>query len=493
MGQTFDVLIVGGGVLGACLYHHLCQAGLAVVVADQRDFGSGTTQASGMLVWGGLLYLRQGDLPTVYRLCRSRDKLVHSLNGQVRTVDCRLYLADGQEHERHLLSLALQAYWLCALFRYRRPRWDWNASENDLLKIGALAPRHLHYQEAALTDSDARFALSWIMSHEDDCHVPLNHCSVEGGSFSGETGLWRIGLHDRILERRGDVRARLVINAAGVWVDEVNERFGIKSFYRHVISKGVFLGLRRDPRHQSAMFFRVQDSTDVLSLLPWGPVSLWGPTETVVDSPSSGFDVHPEEILWLVNQANSRLASTISPTDIVSIRCGARALAVPNTDRAMNGSLALSRRVVVDRRKAPPWISLYGGKLTDCMTLARNLASELSIKLRDVTSRSTSASTKGHDPTMYSHPAFSVPIVDAQWCAEHEHCWTLDDYLRRRTNVAQWVPRCGLGTSGEFAPLIAGFARHFAGESRDSADAAARDYTALVDSRFDRLIAACLA
>ena len=83
-GRTFDVAVIGGGINGVCLYHHLCEAGYSVLLLDKADFAGGTTQASGMMIWGGLLYLRTLDLGTVWRLSKARDRMLRDLNEWVK-------------------------------------------------------------------------------------------------------------------------------------------------------------------------------------------------------------------------------------------------------------------------------------------------------------------------------------------------------------------------------------------------------------------------
>ena len=74
--EIFDVAIIGAGVTGACLFHQLRQKGYRVLLADKADFAGGTSQASAMMLWGGLAYLRSFDLATVARLSLSREALV---------------------------------------------------------------------------------------------------------------------------------------------------------------------------------------------------------------------------------------------------------------------------------------------------------------------------------------------------------------------------------------------------------------------------------
>jgi len=79
--EVFDVLVLGGGITGASLYAELCRQGWRTLLIDKGDFASGTSQSSGMMVWGGLLYLRAGDVLTVLRLSRSRDRMIEEPDG----------------------------------------------------------------------------------------------------------------------------------------------------------------------------------------------------------------------------------------------------------------------------------------------------------------------------------------------------------------------------------------------------------------------------
>ena len=84
-GGPLDALIVGGGITGAPLYHTLCGRGYRVALIDKGDFASGTSQASGMLIWGGLLYLKNLEFATVVKLCRARSEWLERFSRDGRT------------------------------------------------------------------------------------------------------------------------------------------------------------------------------------------------------------------------------------------------------------------------------------------------------------------------------------------------------------------------------------------------------------------------
>ena len=90
--HIFDIVIIGAGITGACLFHQLRKKGFRVLLADKSDFAGGTSQASAMMLWGGMAYLRSLDLATVARLSSSREDLVRGMRDYARAAEPFRYL-----------------------------------------------------------------------------------------------------------------------------------------------------------------------------------------------------------------------------------------------------------------------------------------------------------------------------------------------------------------------------------------------------------------
>jgi len=138
---------------------------------------------------------------------------------------------------------------------------------------------------------------------------------------------------------------------------------------------------------------------------------------------------------------------------VVSIRCGVRPVAVPRNQPSGRHSASLSRHYRVHADPGLPWISVYGGKLSGCTTLARavhaRVAGELGpAPLSPLRLMQDPLSDAPNAPTE-RFPGLDLPVVSPAWSVAHEKCRTLDDYLRRRTNIAQWVHRGGMGARHE--------------------------------------------
>lgn len=484
----FDVAIIGGGINGACLYHHLCKAGYRVLLVDKGDFASGTSQASAMMIWGGLLYLSTLDFATVLQLSASRNRLVRDMPDLVQRLKFRYISARKGGRNLAFVHFVLYLYWLLGSCRSERPHHERCFSEAPLFKAGGFQDS-LIYEEAGVAISDSRFVLGWILPNQNRQNIPINHCAFAGGAYDASMRTWQLELKDQLYGEELTVQARLVVNAAGAWTDELNARFNIESPYKHVLAKGVFLGLHRNPELQIPVIIDGGKDGDCLSLIPWGPVSLWGPTETTVNEIRSGFAVNADDVRFLLSQLNRHTVQPATAKDIVSLRCGVRPLVVERSYSGSGPTLQISRHHRIWRDSWVPWISVYGGKLTSCVPLARKIVEMIVSAVKP----SLPALEESHSTEMErsTFPGLSEKVPSALWCMENEMCWTLDDYLRRRTNIAQWVPRGGLGERDENLPQLKEIASLFSNGEMKRADQTLDAYRQKIQTEFDSVLSQC--
>jgi len=467
----FDVAVIGGGVQGACVYHHLAHTGRRVLLVDRGDFGGGTSQASAMLVWGGLLYLRHLDLPEVRRLCDSRDELLRTHPDWVAPHTLRYVVGRRRHRPLRLVQSAMWLYWLLGRGRRRPPGRQGAFPEQAFLASDA-AGDSVVFEEGRLQASDAQFVVNWVLgAPRAGGSRAVNYCDAVGGEF--RHGLWHIRLQDTLPSNDGtgppgpsrQVRARWVVNTAGVWADAVGAAFGVRAPFEHVFSRGASLALRRHPAHRDTLVFDGRGQGEGLSLVPWGPVSLWGSTETAAESPATGFCADAADVQYLLDEINRHLARPVGVEDVVSVRCGNRPLAVERGHAGKSDPLRLSRAHRLWCGRDRQWVGVFGGKLTGCVALARGV------------SRLLPPPDPGRAPGPHDGPAPDPPPAPAErfgdleqpvpspvWCRDHAMCRTLQDYLRRRTNIAQWVPRGGLGRRGEYERDVLRVAAAFAGD-----------------------------
>lgn len=483
----FDVVIIGGGINGSCLFDTLSRKGYKILLLDKSDFASGTSQASGMMVWGGLLYLKNLDFVTVYRLCKSRDRMIENLNHAVSPKVYRYIPSINADINPNLVHAGLYLYWLMGLFRRIAPRCEKSYQETSLLKPG-IHRGALLYEEGVLHASDSRFTLEWLLPHMSEEHVALNYCTA-GGLYSPKDRLWHLNLQDQLHGKETTVRSKVVVNCAGIWTDEVNRQFEIDSPFKHALSKGVYIGIKRPNNHDSLMIFEMGNNSDVLTFVPWGPVSLWGPTETIPQNIEDGLSVHPEDVQFLLERINYNLAIPVDKTHIVSVRCGIRPLAVKKDYHQNCYPLNLSRqqKIITDGKK--PWISSYGGKLTGCEEMALKISNRIEKYCQPLYSHARQALPVSlSDMEFTSWPNLNDKVPSPRWCMEHEMCCSLDDYLRRRTNLSQWIARQGLGNTDEYIPQLVQAALAIYDCDEKTAMQKVQDYCRHVEENFDQLI-----
>ena len=335
--------------------------------------------------------------------------------------------------------------------------------------------------------SDCRFVLEWVLPFADGpLTAALNHCSAEDVAFEAAARRWRLELRDHLDGQEATATARFVVNAAGVWTDALNERLGVRSPYRHELSKGVYVCFRRPEGLRHGLIFDTEENDDVSTFVPWGPVALCGPTETRVTEIGDHFGAAPEDVRSLLDLANRNLHARYGPEDVVSLRSGIRPLAVQRHFCATTHPAALSRKHRLHFDPARRALAVYGGKLTSCGLLAEQVRARLSPHLR---AGAPPTIPPPETPPTVHFPGLDEPVPAPAWCRAREECHTLEDYLRRRTNIAQWTARGGLGSRSENLPALREMARHFA-PNDGATDQSLASYQRHVEAWHDDVLAA---
>ena len=119
--DSYDIAIIGGGINGACLFDLLCRRGYRTILLDKGDFAGGTSQASAMMIWGGLLYLRNLDILSVFNFSRSRDQIIRNMADWISP--CRFRFLPTQKGMLSKLPIlsAMYLYWVIGCFNRKRP------------------------------------------------------------------------------------------------------------------------------------------------------------------------------------------------------------------------------------------------------------------------------------------------------------------------------------------------------------------------------------
>lgn len=378
--ETFDTLVIGGGINGAVAAASLAGRGASVAIIDRGDFGSFTSQASSNLVWGGFKYLENYELLLVWKLCRSRNRLMAAYPDNIKQIGFYATLDETSPYKPWFAGLGSLGYWIIGQFGTKRPRVLSRAKiEHEEPAIDtANALGGIEYYDGILVDNDARFVFSFVRGAIEAGAAAANY--VELVSAERVEGRWSATLRDVETGEEFTTTATTIINAAGPFVDEINQQWGLTTDHRIVYSKGIHLVVPRlttNDHHKVLAFF--DDSQRLFYVIPMGRRSVIGTTDTRVDTPFT--EVTDEDIDFLFDQINSRmdLAAPLSRADIIAERTGVRPLVVKRSsgDHSDVDWTKLSRKHAIETDHARGVVTVFGGKLTDCINVGEEVAEEI--------------------------------------------------------------------------------------------------------------------
>lgn len=367
----FDVLIVGGGINGAVSAAALAGRGVSVALVDRGDFAGGVSSNSSNLAWGGIKYLESREFLLVSRLCRSRNELMRAYPSTVKEIRFFTTIQRGFRLWSFFVFLGSVLYWLIGRCHTRAPRYL------SSRQIAALEPEintrnaagGLEYSDCYLYDNDARFVFGFVRRALDMGCAAANYVALEDAVH--DNGYWLCRLRDGETGRELRVQARVLINACGPWVDHLNARLGITTRYRHLFSKGIHLIVDRVTDSRRVLTFFASDGR-LFFLIPMGPKTCIGTTDTPVDRPEVA--VTDEDRRFVLDNVNRLLAlrDPILPEDVIAERVGVRPLAVTGA-QGVTDWVQLSRKHEIEVDRACRHISIFGGKLTDCLNVGNEI------------------------------------------------------------------------------------------------------------------------
>ena len=376
----FDVLIVGVGINGAVSAAALAARGASVALIDRGDFAGFTSQQSSNLVWGGIKYLENYEIPLVRKLCMSRNRLMRAYPANVQEIGFLGVLGETSPFPPWLVGVGAFAYWGIGNFKTNAPR-PMSAETIERIEpvvntVGTLGG--IEYADAYLKDNDARFVVSFIRSAMDVGAIAVNYVELE--SAERVKGKWFAHLKDVESGSALSLQAKVIVNAAGPFLDGLNQSWNLHTRHQIVYSKGVHLVVDQlTPNERVLAFF--DDSQRLFYVIPMGNRSVIGTTDTRVSDPHTS--VTDEDRDFLLGQINDRLDlnTPLQSSDIIAERSGVRPLVVRRQSRSIKNVdwTALSRKHEVEIDHAKQVVSIFGGKLTDCLNVGEEVADAVQI------------------------------------------------------------------------------------------------------------------
>jgi glycerol-3-phosphate dehydrogenase len=365
----YDVLIVGSGINGAVSAAALSGKGARVALIDQRDFAGFTSQQSSNLAWGGIKYLESHEYSLVRKLCLSRNHLLRHYPSRVQEIRFFSTIDKGFRFHPLFLWAGTWVYWLFGNGFTKIPRLFFKRTiqrEEPVVKTENAAGG-FEYSDAYLHDNDSRFVFQFVHSAMDRGCIAANYMESLGARREGS--IWVAQARDVMNGQEMEIRARVLINAAGPFVDQHNVLTGEQTEHHHAFSKGIHLIVPQiTPRKRIMTFFA--DDGRLFFVIPMGMRTCIGTTDTRVEAPFTEVtDVDRQFVLDNINK-RLNLDRPLTCADIIAERCGVRPLVVKaQADGEIEDWLQLSRKHAIDVHRAKAHLSIFGGKLTDCVNV----------------------------------------------------------------------------------------------------------------------------
>lgn len=369
--QDYDVLIVGGGINGAVAAAALAGSGVRVALIDRGDFASGVSSNSSNLAWGGIKYLESHEYLLVNKLCKSRNRLMRAYPSTVKEIRFFTTVQKGFRFPPFFIFLGSVLYWIMGRFVTKAPRYVSAASLEQAEPVinTSEAAGGLEYSDCYLYDNDARFVFNFIRKSLNYGCIAANYVESVGARREGD--LWLTSARDVVSGNSIEIRSRVVINACGPYVDAQNTLSGETTKYRHLFSKGVHLIVDRITDNKRVLTFFASDGR-LFFLIPMGPRTCIGTTDTQVDDPA--VCVTDEDRDFVLANANALLDldPPLTRASIIAERVGVRPLAISGAGDDADW-VALSRKHVIEVDEGKHHMSIFGGKLTDCLNVGEEV------------------------------------------------------------------------------------------------------------------------
>ena len=380
----FDLLVIGGGITGVGVALDAASRGLRTALVERGDFASGTSSKSSKLVHGGLRYLQNGEIRLVYEALRERQRLLRNAPHLVQMMPFLIPILtrDGVISARiaKALGSAMWMYDLTGGWRIgkRHRRLDAAAAHAHFPSADPerLSGGFLYFDAAA---DDARLTLAIARTAVAHGATILNHCAVIGldRNPSGQITSARV----RAIDAHGTsqdfaIRARCVVNATGVWADEVATIEDPSTAPRVRPAKGIHITVPWDKiRNDIAVVIPVPQDKRSLFIVPWGQCrdggfeyAYVGTTDTDYAGPLDQPHTDKDDVEYVVHALNAAVTSHITGDDVIGVWSGLRPLV--RDDAADKGRTAdLSRHHAISVSPGGV-ISITGGKLTTYRLMA---------------------------------------------------------------------------------------------------------------------------
>ncbi|MDF9828308.1 glycerol-3-phosphate dehydrogenase [Ereboglobus sp. PH5-5] len=475
-GETLDLLVIGGGIVGSGVARDAAMRGLRTGLVDRYDFAYGTSSRSSRLLHGGLRYLEQGRVALVHESSVEK-KVVHKIAphlGQPLGFMFPVYKVNG--FPLWMMRIGVKMYDLLCNGKNFKPSRGFTVKETleHLPQINTNELRGSVRYYDALT-SDARLTLDTLRSAvKHGAHISNYTRFIDS---KRENGIWTCEIEDTLTGEKYTVKTRAILNAAGPWLEKIPH-----SEIKLRLTKGIHIVVDRKRIHvDEGEAVTMVEGKRILFLIPWGERLIIGTTDTDYDARPEDVKVDLEDIDYVLQTVNTTFPTVkLTREDIISSWVGLRPL-IANRD----GSPSSTSRAHQIKLVTEGWWDIAGGKLTTYRLMAEQavtkIVKSLSLNAKPCRTKEEplltpeeAATYSGIIPTAYGEAAVKHYV-------ENEWAISLADVIMRRTSWHFYIPDMPSRAEevGRWMAAAAGWTpERLASELKHYAEEAAKTYPA---------------
>ncbi|MFO7715191.1 FAD-dependent oxidoreductase [Desulfosarcina sp.] len=476
----WDIVVIGGGATGLGCALDAASRGYKTLLVEQHDFAKGTSSRSTKLVHGGVRYLQQGNISLVLEALHERGLLMRNAPHLVRN---QAFIVPNYEWwDGPFYGAGLKVYDLLA-GRLGLGASKWLSKEETLERIPTLEPDRLRggviYYDGQF--DDARLAVNLAQSIDDAGGVPVNYMQVTGLTYSGQM-IDGVKLTDTLSGAQYNVRARVVVNATGIFTDDILRMDQPAAAPLITYSQGVHLVLdKRFLKGNTAIMVPQTEDGRVLFAVPWHDRVLVGTTDTPVDRASLEPAPLEEEIAFILKHAAQYMVEDPTRADILCMFAGLRPL-VGAGEGKKTAAISRDHHLQVSQSGL---VTITGGKWTTYRKMAEDAVDQAALIAGLPENQCPTRKLRIHgwlknmdpqdplcaygsdavsirriidkDPGMGAKLHDKLPYIKAEiiWAVRNEMALTLEDVLARRTRSLILDAAAGMAVAADTARLMA--------------------------------------
>ncbi|WP_372931681.1 glycerol-3-phosphate dehydrogenase/oxidase [Mariniphaga sediminis] len=484
-GRNFacDILVIGGGATGLGVAVDAATRGFKTVLLEQSDFAKGTSSRSTKLVHGGVRYLAQGNVRLVVEALRERGRMRRNAPHLVKGM--RFIIGNYKWWERPFYSVGLTLYDILA-GKMGLGRSLPMSAKKVMKEIPGLKRMGLKggvvYHDGQF--DDARMAVSLAQTAADNGGICLNYMKVTGLEKDINGKITGVKASDLLVDKEYRIKSKVVVNATGVFVDEIRcmDSPETKKMVRpsqgvHLVVDQKFLG------GKSALMIPKTSDGRVLFGVPWHNKVVLGTTDTPLENPELEPHALEEEVDFILDQAGQYLAAQPTRADVLSVFAGLRPLAASDAgDNQKTKEISRSHKIYKTKSGL---LTITGGKWTTYREMAEevvNLATRIgaleqkkcvtaNLKLHGYAAKvddSTWDYVYGSDAERIAeliqedkkngdllHQNYTFNVAHVLWAVKEEMAQTVEDVLARRLRALFLDARAAIEMAPEVARIMA--------------------------------------